>query len=395
MGSFLLAIIYLSFISLGLPDAALGASWPVMHQEFGVAVSWMGAVSMLISGGTIVASLSSDTLTRRFGTGKVTAVSVALTAVALIGFSFSTDYWMLLLLAIPYGLGAGCVDASLNNYVALHYESRHMSWLHCMWGLGAASGPYIMGYALTAGQGWPAGYRYLGMIQLLLTAVLFWNLPKWKKPARQLQGEEDTGKAVPLKQILQIPGAKAVLLTFVCYCAIEQTLGAWSSSYFAMRCGVEAEKAASLAGVFYIGITAGRFLSGFATMRFSNTQMVRLGEAIMALGVAVMLLPFGTAAGVTGLVLIGLGGAPIFPCIIHSTPEYFGAENSQAVIGIQMASAYVGILGAPPLFGILAQNISMGLLPVFTAMLLAVMVFMHERLVRVSDTKKTNNGKTP
>ena len=393
MGSFLLAIIYLSFISLGLPDAALGAAWPVMHPQMGVPVSYMGAVSILISGSTIVASLLSDRLTRRFGTGKVTAVSVLMTALALFGFSVSRSYWMLLLLAVPYGLGAGGVDASLNNYVALHYASRHMSWLHCMWSLGAATGPYIMGYALTAGQGWPMGYRYLGIIQIVLTLVLFWNLPKWKKPAWQQVQEEQT-KVLSLRQILSIPGAKAVLLTFICYCAIEQTLGSWASSYFVMRDGVSEEEAASLAGVFYIGITIGRFLSGFATMRFNNTQMVRLGQGIMGAGVVIMLLPFGKTASVIGLVLIGLGGAPIFPCIIHSTPEHFGPENAQAVIGVQMASAYVGILAAPPVFGILAEHISMHLLPFFTAAILIAMVLMHERLVRISRDKHTKNGKT-
>ncbi len=385
MFSFLLAIIYLSFISLGLPDALLGAAWPVMQPQFAVPVSYMGPVTIVISLGTIIASLLSDRLTVRFGTGRVTAFSVLATAAALLGFSCSNAYWQICLWAIPYGLGAGAVDAALNNYVAVHYASRHMSWLHCMWGVGASVGPYIMGFALTAGQGWRMGYVYVGALQAILCAVLFITMSKWNSTAQQQ--EEQPHKALSLRQIFSIPGAKAVMLTFFCYCAIEQTAGAWASSYFVMKDGLSPEEAASLAGIYYLGLTVGRFISGFLTMGLSDKAMVRLGAAIMTAGVIVMLLPFGKFFTLLGLLILGLGSAPVYPCIIHSTPEHFGAENSQAVIGVQMAAAYVGILLMPPLFGVLADVIGIDALPVFLAVILGVMIIMHECLQRISAQK--------
>lgn len=379
----LLAVIYLSFVSLGLPDALLGSAWPTMYLQFQVPVSYMGIVAMIISLGTVVSSLLSDRLTKRFGTGRVTAFSVAATALALFGFSFSSRYWMLCLWAVPYGLGAGSVDASLNNYVALHYASRHMSWLHCMWGLGAAVGPYIMGYVLTGGGSWNQGYRCIGILQVILTAVLLLSLPLWKKrPGSQDGGERE--KPLSLRQIFAIPGAKEVMVAFFGYCALEQTAGQWASSYFVMKDGLPADEAASLASLFYIGITGGRAISGFLTIRFSDKQMVRMGEGILCLGILAMLLPFGKTATIVGLLLVGLGCAPIYPCIIHSTPEHFGAENSQAVIGVQMASAYVGILAMPPLYGLLAGRIGAWLLPFFLLALHLVMCCMSERLNRIS-----------
>lgn len=380
----LLGVIYLSFISLGLPDSLLGAVWPTMYVEFGVPVSYAGIISMIIAAGTIVSSLQSDRLTRRLGTGKVTALSVALTAAALFGFSVSRSFFALCLWAIPYGLGAGSVDASLNNYVALHYASRHMSWLHCMWGVGASVGPYIMGFALTRGQGWNLGYRYVAIIQIALTAILFFSLPLWK--GRQDAAAEDGAKAekaLTLAQILRIPGAKEVMVTFFCYCALEQTAGLWASSYLVLHNGLTADKAASFASLFFIGITAGRALSGFLTLKFNDTQMIRLGEGVILIGVAALLLPLGETTSIIGLVLIGLGCAPVYPCIIHSTPAHFGAENSQAIIGVQMASAYIGTCMMPPLFGVIANSISVSLFPVYLLLILACMGAMHERLLRV------------
>ena len=378
----LLAIIYVSFISLGLPDSLLGSVWPTVYREFQVPISYAGIVSMIIAAGTIISSLQSDRLTRWLGTGKVTAISVATTAAALFGFSCSNSFWMLCLWAIPYGLGAGSVDASLNNYVALHYESRHMSWLHCFWGVGATLGPYIMGFALTAGSGWNAGYRYVGILQLVLTAVLFLSLPLWKgRMADSGDGSADMGKALSLKEVLGISGAKEVMLCFFCYCALEQTAGLWASSYLSLHKGVASETAAGFASMFFIGITAGRAISGFVTMKLNDAQMIRLGQAIIGIGIAAMLLPFGAAASLIGLILIGLGCAPIYPCVIHSTPEHFGADKSQAIIGVQMASAYCGTCLMPPLFGLIANHITVSLLPVYMLAILALMAVMHERLL--------------
>ncbi|MDO5111177.1 MAG: MFS transporter [Clostridia bacterium] len=384
MTGLLLAVIYLSFISLGLPDSLLGAAWPTMYGGFGVPVSYAGMVSMIIAAGTIVSSLQSDRLTKKLGAGKVTALSVALTAAALFGFSISHSFWMLCLWAIPYGLGAGSVDASLNNYVALHYASRHMSWLHCMWGIGASAGPYIMGYALTGGQGWNLGYRYVAILQVVLTAILFFSLPLWKSRPAATDECGAAAQALTLRQICMIPGAKAIMITFFCYCALEQTAGLWASSYLVLHTGLSPETAANYASLFFIGITAGRALSGFLTFKLNDAQMIRLGQGIIAAGLAALLLPFGAASSLAGLILVGLGCAPIYPCIIHSTPEHFGAENSQAIIGVQMASAYIGICVMPPLFGLIAGHISVALFPAYLFLILGFMVFTHERLLRQS-----------
>lgn len=384
MFQLLLIFIYLSFISLGLPDSLLGSAWPSMYPQMEVPVSYAGIVSLIIAVGTVISSLQSDRMTRRFGTGRVTAFSVATTAVALLGFSLSSRFWQLCLWAIPYGLGAGSVDASLNNYVALHYKSRHMSWLHCMWGVGASTGPYIMGFVMTRGGGWSTGYRCIGLIQLVLTAALFFCLPLWKgRPqVTDATGQQVEAKPLSIRQVLKLRGVKEVLLCFFCYCALEQTAGLWASSYLTLNRGVAPEAAASFASMFFLGITAGRALSGFLTIRLSDVQMIRLGQGLIAGGILIMLLPLGAPAALAGFVIIGLGCAPVYPCIIHSTPEHFGADKSQAIIGIQMACAYVGICLMPPLFGLIANHISVSLLPWYLAAILALMATMHERLIR-------------
>ena len=380
----LLAVIYVSFISLGLPDSLLGAAWPSIYQGLRVPVSYSGVIFCIISVGTVISSLQSDRLTRKFGAGGVTAISVAMTAAALFGFSASNSFWALCLWAIPYGLGAGSVDTALNNYVALHFASRHMSWLHCMWGIGASVGPYIMGAALTRGAGWQMGYRTISGMQVVLTMIIVLSLPLWKAKTTADAGEQEAApaKALTLKQIFRIPGVKEVLVTFFCYCSLEQTTSLWASSYLTLSRGVAAETAASFASLFYFGITAGRAACGFITMKFNDTQMIRMGQIILAVGVAALLIPGPQALALAGLVLVGLGCAPIYPSIIHSTPDHFGADKSQAVIGIQMASAYVGNLTMPPLFGLLANNVTPALFPFYLLALLVLMVCMHEQLVR-------------
>ena len=376
----LLVIIYLAFISLGLPDSLLGSAWPVMHMEFGVPISYAGAVSMMIAAGTILSSLLSDRLTRRLGTGRVTAISVGMTAAALFGFSISGTYRMLLLWAIPYGIGAGGVDAALNNYVALHYASRHMSWLHCFWGVGASVGPVIMGAAITGGMGWNGGYRIIGILQIVLTAILVFSLPLWK--GRDEEKIEYGANPLSLRQIIDIPGAKSVMLCFFCYCALEQTTGLWASTFLVLRWNVSAEQAATLAVLFFIGITTGRAISGFATFRFNDSQMVRIGQGIMLAGIIIMLLPISKTLAMIGIVAIGVGCAPVYPSLIHSTPDHFGADKSQAIIGLQMASAYLGTCLMPPLFGVLANALSIGLMPFYLLALLALMIVTHEQLCR-------------
>lgn len=379
----LLAIIYVAFISLGLPDALLGAAWPSMYRDFSVPVSYSGIIFMIIAGGTIVSSLQSDRLTKKLGAGAVTAISVLTTALALFGFSISHSYIALCLWAIPYGLGAGSVDAALNNYVAIHYASRHMSWLHCMWGVGASLGPYIMGYALTGGAGWNSGYRYIAVLQIGLTAVLFFSLPLWRgqtKIARKTGAADTKAAPIPLRHVVMIPGAKEIMLTFFCYCAVEQTANLWASSYLVLHRGVSAETAAGFASLFFVGITAGRFLSGFLTLLLNDTQMIRLGQGLIAVGMITLLLPFGTITSLVGLLLIGLGCAPVYPSIIHATPANFGEDKSQEMIGVQMASAYAGTCLMPPVFGLVANHLGISLLPFYLMLILIVMVFMHERM---------------
>ncbi|MBQ9841978.1 MAG: MFS transporter [Clostridia bacterium] len=383
MVTLLLAIIYMAFISLGLPDGLLGAAWPVMQQDLAVPESYAGIVSMIISGGTIVSSLFSDKITRRLGAGLVTALSVALTAGALLGFSLSGQFWMLCLFAVPYGLGAGAVDAALNNYVALHYASRHMSWLHCFWGVGAAIGPYVMSLAIGSKQGWPLGYGVIAAVQAVLTAVLFLSLPLWKKRTAAAQGEEGYEAPIGLRGAVKIRGVKAILLAFFGYCALESTAGLWAASYLVEFREVDKQSAAAFALLFYLGITVGRFLNGFVADKYGDKTMIRVGLSVQAAGLLLILLPVGTPCALAGLVVLGLGCAPVYPSIIHSTPSHFGAENSHAIVGIQMASAYCGATFMPPVFGLVAQYADISLFPVFMAVFLLLMVTMTERVNKV------------
>ena len=385
MFSFLLAIIYVCFISLGLPDSLLGAAWPTVYQEFNVPMSYAGAISILISLSTIISSLCSDKLTKKFSPGLVTTVSIIISAIALLGFSLSSNFWMLLIFAIPYGLGAGGVDACLNNYVALHYKSKHMSWLHAMWGLGTVVSPYIMGYALSDGAGWNQGYLIVSIIQFSLSIVVLFSLPKWKK--NQEDKDIETAKALSFKEIINISGAITCFIMFFCYCALEQTAMLWASSYLVENNDLTKELAAMLASMFCIGITLGRIINGFLTYKLNDKSLIRLGNIILLLAVGLMFIPT-TVTTIIGFVLIGLGCAPIYPSIIHSTPEMFGKENSQAMIGVQMACAYSGVLLMPPLFGLIANHISISLLPLYLLIILIIMIVMNEITNNLTKRKK-------
>ena len=414
MFSILLLMIYLAFVSLGLPDALLGSAWPIMYQEFAVPVSYSGTVFMIICGGTILSSLNSEKLNRRFGTGKITAISVLLTAIALFGFSISHSFLMLCLFAIPYGLGAGSVDAALNHYVALHYSSRHMSWLHCMWGLGASVGPYIMGFVLQRGEPWNRGYLIVSLIQFALAIALFCSLSLWKKNPEELtenaastakqeapkqeapkqeapKQEAPKQRALSLREVFAIPGAKESLASFYGYCALEQTVGLWAGSFMVLALGMEEKLAASYVALFYFGITFGRFLSGFFTMKWKDEQLVLGGSAIVFFGIFLLFTPWSKAMVLPALILIGLGCAPVYPSVIHSTPYNFGVEHSSALIGAQMASAYVGTLIMPPFFGVLGRSFSMKLFPYYSMFLLLFMVFTYRRMLQV--TKKARREK--
>ena len=385
----LLMMIYLSFISLGLPDSMLGSAWPAMNVSLNAPLWGAGLVQMLISFCTIISSLNSAKLIRRFGTGKLTAISVATTALALLGFSLAKNYAFLLLMAVPLGLGAGAVDAGLNNYVALHCEAKHMSWLHCFWGVGTIIGPMILSAVLRVGGSWATGYRAVGLIQCAVSALLFATLGMWKRG--NIQQEEYGAKALSVWEVLSLPGAKAGMVTFLCYCAVESTLGLWGATYISQVRGVDEATAASFGAMFYIGITVGRAISGFMAMKLLPKQMVRVGQALLALGCIFMMIPAGSTLSGIGLVVCGLGCAPIYPNIIQDTPVNYGAENSQAAIGVQMAFAYVGSTFLPSIFGALAGVGGYGLLPYFAISICVLMAVLFGIQKKIVETKvKTN-----
>lgn len=380
MFSLLLALIYVSFISLGLPDSLLGSAWPQMQESLGVSLSLGGVISFLITASTILSSLMSHQVIQRFGTGAVTMCSVALTALALLGFSLSNSFFVLCLWAIPYGLGAGSVDAALNNFVALHCKAKHMSWLHCFWGIGATGGPYIMGLCLSRGIGWQAGYRTISFLQMALTLILLLSLPLWKKQELPLSGGETVRPQTPQwGKLLKRPGVKAALTAFFFYSALELTTGLWGSSYMVAVRGISPETAAKWISLFYLGITAGRFFSGFLTLRFSDDAMVRLGEGTAIVGIILMLLPLHNLFLCLGLILTGLGCAPIYPSLLHATPQRFGKSLSQSLMGTQMAISYLGSTTMPPVSGFLSEKISMGLYPVLLLVFALCMTILTEK----------------
>lgn len=380
MLTLLLIIIYLSFISLGLPDSLLGSAWPVIHTDLGVAFPSAGIISMIISGGTIISSLFSGRVIRSFGTGKVTFVSVAMTAVALLGFSVAPSFIWLCIMAIPLGLGAGSVDAALNNFVALHYKAKHMSWLHCFWGVGATLGPIIMSLFIAKNNQWQKGYFTISMIQFSLVAVLFITLPLWNRIGKDDNKAEEEEKSHQKTPALKIPGVKLALVSFVCYCGTEATAGLWGSSYLVNYKGLSAGEAAKWISLFYAGITLGRFLSGFLTIKFNNKTLIRLGQVICMLGAITLILPLPTYFSMVGLILLGLGCAPIYPSMLHETPNRFGKEASQSIMGLQMAFAYMGSTFMPPLLGFIASKTSIVIFPYFLLCYILIMLVNSEKI---------------
>lgn len=386
MYGLLLAVIYLVFISLGLPDSLLGSGWPAIHTELNLPVSYMGLVSMTISCGTVISSLFSDKLTKKIGTRAVVCISIFLTVAALFGFSYSTRFGMLIVFSVPYGLGAGAIDAALNNYVALHFKAKHMSWLHCFWGIGTIVSPFIMGYAVTNAT-WHDGYRIVGFIQLGIAILMLFSLPLWKR--NQNTKEEQRQKSIGLIGALKIKGVPFLLIGFFAYCALEATAMYWASTYFVEVKKISTEEAANLASLFYIGLTVGRFISGFITEKLGDRKMIIIGTCILTCGILILLLPVNSYVfAIAAFIVIGLGCAPIYPCIIHSTPNHFGKENSGAIIGIQMASAYIGTTAIPPLFGLIGSAIGFTIMPVYLLIFVILMITMTELTFHI--TKKSN-----
>ncbi len=381
----LLVIIYLAFISLGLPDSILGVSWPLMSSDFAVSLDKAGLISLAVTLSTIFSSMISGHVIKRLGTGLVTLVSCTFTAGALIGFSLSPSFGWLILLALPLGLGAGSVDTALNNYVALHFKAHHMNWLHAFWGVGATAGPVIMSLFLKTG-GWRMGYGTIGSIQLALALVLLLALPLWKRHEALIQTEKDPGKkeASPRVSLFKTRGLIPALMTFFFYCAAELSVGLWGSSYLVDIHGLPVQSAARWIALYYGGITLGRVISGWISFYLNNTQMIRLGCALALLaGTALTILSSPTWLMVA-LIALGMGLAPIFPAMIHETPRRFGKDQSQVVIGYQMAAAFTGLGVMPPLFGFLAERTSVGFFPLFLVVCLGLMVLAAERVIRVT-----------
>lgn len=376
MYTLLIILIYLAFISLGLPDSLLGSAWPIMHQDIGVNISFMGILSMIVSGGTIISSLISDKLTRKYGTNKVTTFSVFLTAIALLGFSYAKNVWIIIACSIPYGLGAGAIDAALNNYVAIHYSSKHMSWLHSFWGVGTIISPFVMSYALT-NLSWSAGYRIISIIQFAIAIILLFTLNIWKINSHKVTDDIHSTHSLGLFKAIKIKGVPSLLLGFFAYCAAECTAMSWSCTYLVKAKGIDEPTAAGYASLFFIGMTLGRFVAGFFMDKLGDKKMIILGTSIIAVGITIMLIPISSnLLTLIGLITIGLGCAPIYPCIIHSTPYNFGEENSGAIIGIQMASAYCGATFIPTLFGLVSEQIGFEIFPIYMGLFFALMITM-------------------
>ena len=382
----LLTVIYLTFISLGLPDALLGAAWPAMRLDIRAQLSAAGTVSLIICAGTVISSLTSNRIIHRFDTERVTLASVLMTAVALSGVARAGTFLHLCLLAIPLGLGAGSVDAALNNFVALHYKAMHMNWLHCFWGIGATAGPLLMSKSMEGNAGWRGGYSIIGVVQFCVASVLFFSMPLWGKNdeilSKPREGDAHDSSPVSNLQALLVPGIKPALAAFFCYCGFELSAGLWASSYLVEQKGLSGATAAMWASLYYGAITAGRFASGFFSIKLSGSHLIRLGCAVCFSGVFVLILPLPTIFSLVGFALVGLGCAPFYPAMIHETPARFGARNSQAAMGLQMTSAYVGNTFLPPLAGVLANSFSLSVLPWFLLALVTGMFFFSEMIAK-------------
>ncbi len=364
MASLLLAVIYLIFISLGLPDSLLGSGWPSMQVDFGVPSSYAGFVSMTISCMTVISALLSPRMIRKFQTKWIVIVSIGLTVLGLIGFSFSGQYWMLFVAAVPYGLGAGCIDASVNHYVANHYSSSVMNFLHCFYGIGAVISPYIMSQALKLAR-WNEGYRWTAYIQFGILLVCVLSLPLWKKT--ESQEEEENSESAGIKETLKVPGVVLTLIAFFAYCSGEATCSLWIPSYFAgTKAGLSAETVASFGSLIFGGLMLGRLIAGFISNKLGDKLLIRIGLAVELLGILLVFLPIpGYIVAAIGFVVIGTGMGPIYPAIQHMAPSNFGKKYSAAVIGMQMASAYIGSTLMPMVFGQLQQAIGIGIMPVY------------------------------
>lgn len=393
MATFLILIIYIAFISLGLPDAVLGAAWPIMQVELNAPLEAAGFLFGMVSVGTVLSSLVSGPLLKKYGTGRVTVFSVMLTAIGLLGFNYSISIYWLLLFTLPLGLGAGAVDAGLNDYVAIHYKAHHMNWLHAFWGVGATMGPLVLSQFISRGYSWRNGYLVIAVFQFVLVLVLLLTLPLWKKVAgekplnQEVSQEEAPSETRKKTNVFKLAGVKWALLTFVFYTGIEQTVNLWGSTFLVDSKGIDPATAAKWLSYYFLGITIGRVMSGFISFKLNNKQMLRLGQTIVLVGALILLLPLANPFMLVGLILIGLGCAPVYPSMLHETPVRFGEEFSQHVMGLQLAAGNTGALLLPPLFGLVASHLSVNLLPMFLVAYAIILLFSTERLNVLSSVK--------
>ena len=379
----LLVLIYIAFVSLGIPDSLLGATWPSMYGELGVDVAFAGILSTAVACGTVVSSLKSAGWVARFGTGKVTVVSILATAIGLLGFGLSHSFWFLLLFSIPMGIGGGAVDSALNNFVALHYEAKHMNWLHSFWGVGATISPVLVGMIMTLTASWRNGYLGMAALQGVLTAILLLSLPLWKRAAKaEKQAAKAKTKVLSLTEILKEPMAKPSFGSFLAYCGAEASVGLWGASYLVGVRGIAAETAATWVSAFYGGITLGRFAAGWLTRRWNNAEMIRAGEIFALAGIVALFIPNVTWLLPVAFFLIGAGFAPIYPALMHQTPRTFGDALSQSMMGVEVASAYVGSFVLPPLFGVLSGGLGMGFFPFYLLLLMLPVIACTEYVTR-------------
>lgn len=380
MVTLLLIIIYIAFISLGLPDSILGAAWPTMQADLSLPMSFAGIISMYISGATIVSSVFSGRLIQKLGTSKLTLISVLVTAFALFGFSIGQNYIWFCIIGIPLGLGAGAVDSALNNFVALHFKARQMSWLHCFWGIGATLGPIIMSARIAKNGSWQNGYQVIAMLQICFVFILFLSLPIWRRFLDKKEEEVVVEEAA--KNVFRLPGVSFSLLGFFSYCAIESTAGLWGASYLVLEKGVATDLAAGYISMYYLGITIGRFINGFVT-KLSSKMLIRISQMIILSGAVLMIVSNHNYINLVGLILIGFGCAPIFPSMLHETPNRFGKNNSAKLMGIQMAFAYIGSTFVPPAFGLLSDQIGIQYYPIFILGFLILLVFGSEKINKI------------
>lgn len=385
----IIILIYVAFVGFGLQGSLLGAAWPVMRIDFGVEVAFVGVISTVTSVCTMLTTINSHKLVRRFKTGPIVAISIVMTSLSLFGYSTATEWWHMLIWSVPYGIGGGLLDSVLNNYVAINYSSKYMSWLHCFWGIGATISPYIMGVCLTHNNNWGAGYVNVAVIQMIIAVLIFASLPMWKKVAAtnakadvSPSDENQPKKSISLIGILKIRGIWIVLLSFFCYCAVEQTAGFWAATYLVEGRGINSATAAKVASYFYLGIMIGRFISGFVADRLGDKKMIRIGVLVILVGIGLIFVK-PEAICLAGLIVCGLGCAPIYPAMVHQTPALFGKENSGAVIGVQMVGAYLGSMAMSPLYGVFSQLISNSFYPVYLGILGVILLLSTEKMGRL------------